>query len=82
MGLSFPECEKIQMEHKDIDVQKIVLVHKWFEGGPRMWSQFIRALATIKKCNKASEMAREHKVKFSETDDAVLSCPGLGKRGL
>ena len=82
MGLSFPECEKIQIEHNDINVQKIVLIHRWYEGAPRMWNQFIRALAMIKKCKKAAELARDHMAHFSETDDAVLSCPSLRRREL
>ena len=62
------ECSVIVRQYTYLDVQKYEILRKWKQLKSRTWKEFIYALALLKKCVVAAELASEHSVTFNPLD--------------
>ena len=75
LGIEDVDCEKIEYEKpNNVEEQKIKVLKTWQERAERTWRDFIRALAMMKQCVLAKELAREHNVYFYNSDNALEMC--------
>ena len=77
LGIEDVDCEKIEYEKpNNVEEQKIKVLKTWQERAERTWRDFIRALAMMKQCVLAKELAREHNVYFKiyNFDNALEMC--------
>ena len=62
------ECSIIIRQYTYLDDQKSEVLRKWKQLESRTWKEFIYALALLKKCVVAAELASEHSVTFNPLD--------------
>ena len=75
LGIEDVDCQKIEREKpNDVEEQKIIILKTWQEREERTWKDFIRALAMMKQCVSAKELASEHNVFFYNSDNALEMC--------
>ena len=76
LKLPSEDCDEIHKENPtNLLNQKVEVLNAWRDRSKRTWKEFIRALALLKKCDKAKTLADIHSVYFNKNviaDNEVL----------